>query len=71
MNSSSSAVPTTCQWCGGYHPDRRCPEVKVIEYFNDGVIKRIEFYTPADNHIPLQQPFVWSPYPAWNGVTFA
>lgn len=36
-----------CQWCGNEH-ETKCPLVKALEYYDDGVIKRIEFFSPAD-----------------------
>ena len=34
-----------CGWCGHYHGPR-CPEVRAIEYHEDGfTIKRVEFVT--------------------------
>lgn len=38
----------TCEWCGGIHGRRRCPEVRAIEFFEDGSMKRIEFVTRSD-----------------------
>jgi hypothetical protein len=35
-----------CPHCGGHHGPP-CP-VKAIEYFPDGNIKRIEFFTPVE-----------------------
>jgi hypothetical protein len=37
-----------CRWCGNIH-GVKCPDVKAIEYFSDGVtVKRVEFMTAAD-----------------------
>ena len=36
-----------CKYCGNVHRGR-CPEVKAVEYHEDGGIKRIEFVTPSD-----------------------
>lgn len=36
-----------CRWCGMIHGPR-CPEVKAIEYFQDGTVKRVELLTPMD-----------------------
>lgn len=39
---------TNCRFCGQSH-GLRCPSVKAIEYFEDGVtVKRVEFVTAAD-----------------------
>lgn len=41
---------TNCRWCGMTH-GIRCPSVKAIEYFGDGVtVKRIEFMVASDYH---------------------
>lgn len=36
-----------CRHCGKSH-GLRCPEVKALEYFESGELKRVEFVTPAD-----------------------
>lgn len=38
---------TECRHCGKSH-GVRCPEVKALEYFESGELKRVEFVTPAD-----------------------
>ncbi len=39
---------THCRYCGKSH-GVRCPEVKAIEYAEDGVtVRRVEFVTAAD-----------------------
>ncbi len=32
-----------CPHCGGWHTNKRCPEVRAIEYHPDGSIKRVEY----------------------------
>ena len=32
-----------CHWCGGFHTGK-CHLVKAIEYFENGTVKRVEFY---------------------------
>jgi hypothetical protein len=51
---------TKCQYCGQNH-EFRCPQVKAIEYFENGTVKRVEFYTFADNCAPMIIP-THSPY---------
>lgn len=52
--NTSSAVIDVCAWCGRSHSGLgRCPEVKALEYYPDGAIKRVEFYTPNDNYPPM------------------
>lgn len=36
-----------CRHCGKSH-GLRCPEVKALEYFESGELKRVEFMTPGD-----------------------
>jgi hypothetical protein len=44
---------TNCQFCGMSH-GVRCPSVKAIEYFENGVtVKRVEFMTPSDYYHPF------------------
>jgi len=38
---------TNCQFCGKDH-GKRCPDVRAIEYHENGVIRRVEFMTPRD-----------------------
>ena len=40
-----------CRWCGNYH-GARCPEVRAIEYHEDGSMKRVEFTMPSDRMPP-------------------
>jgi len=41
---------TECRFCGMSH-GLRCPSIKAIEYFDDGItVKRVEFMTVADFH---------------------
>lgn len=42
-NESSSTVKKPCQFCGTHHYSM-CPKIKAIDYFEDGTIKRLEFY---------------------------
>jgi hypothetical protein len=44
-----------CAHCGVYHSGR-CPQVKAIEYYPNGNIKRIEFIGPGDYLAPLGVP---------------
>jgi hypothetical protein len=34
-----------CQWCGMIHV-ARCPLVRALEYFDNGMLKRVEFHDP-------------------------
>ena len=45
--------PTPCTYCSGqngniYHYGGMCPRVKVIEYFPNGAVKRVEFWDERD-----------------------
>jgi hypothetical protein len=37
-----------CTFCGTEHQGRLCPLIKSIEFFEDGKMKRIEFYDRSD-----------------------
>ena len=42
--AGSAPVPS-CPYCGGWpHIERICPRIKVIEYYPDGTVKRLELY---------------------------
>jgi len=41
-----------CRWCGHFHGDL-CPQVKALEYAEDGeTVKRVEFFAPVDHIHP-------------------
>lgn len=44
-----------CRHCNQYHTGR-CPQVKAIEYYPDGKVKRVEFTDPGDYGLPLGVP---------------
>lgn len=55
---STATDQIKCQWCGQTH-GVRCPEVKAFEFFDNGVIKRVEYVTRGDmhpHHIDYVQP---------------
>lgn len=33
-----------CQWCSQYHSGGMCPQIKSIEYYENGEVKRVEFW---------------------------
>ncbi len=45
-----------CRFCGKSH-GVRCPEIKAIEYHENGAIKRIEYLTPSDYYAPMTSPY--------------
>lgn len=52
-----------CPYCGQPSHLAVCPTVKAIEYFADGMIKRVEFKTPSDYAIPIfPNPFYNTPF---------
>ena len=51
-----------CQWCGQTH-GIRCPELRAIEYYENGSIKRVEYLTPADMKPPRVEYSAPSPRP--------
>lgn len=56
-----------CKYCGESSHTGVCPKIKVIEYFENGKIKRVEFYSVNDYMIPqppaLPQPQDTSTWP--------
>lgn len=48
-----------CQWCSQYHGGRMCPEIKAIEYYEDGRIKRVEFWNRSIMGIDWGGPRKW------------
>lgn len=39
-----------CPWCGNYHA-MICPKIKAMEYWESGLLKRVEFFPPyVPNH---------------------
>lgn len=47
MSEQTGSVPS-CPYCGGWPHDfvGTCPRVKVIEFYTDGTIKRVEKFEP-------------------------
>lgn len=46
-----------CRWCGQQHQSIQCPRVKAVEFAADGeTVRRVEFFSPADNHVPWRLP---------------
>jgi hypothetical protein len=43
MDAKMLGNAIACSYCGFYH-SATCPRVKAIEYHENGLIKRIEFY---------------------------
>ena len=43
---TATAIPTErCPWCNGVgHNAVQCPRVRVIEFYEDGRCKRVEFH---------------------------
>ncbi len=56
-------VAHMCPRCRGNHDLRECPQVRAIEYHEDGIrIKRVEFLTPGDYMPPVDNtPFPLGP----------
>lgn len=64
MADASTGAPSKCMRCGQDHLIPACPEVKAIEFHEDGALRRVEFLTPADmlrdaagEIAPIQQPY--------------
>ena len=68
MTNSTSSVPK-CQHCGStvLHVGI-CPTIQAVEYFETGVIKRIEYKTAADYCFPTYTTYPYLPnYPYYPG----
>jgi hypothetical protein len=46
-------VMVICEHCGGSHVSRTCPRIKVIEYHENGQVKRIEFFETVTEEPPV------------------
>ncbi len=49
-------VAPRCPRCGGTHRLEQCPQVKSIEYYEDGSVRRVEFHEslrPSEPSAPL------------------
>ena len=46
---------TSCQWCGCYH-DAVCPRATAIEYYPNGMLKRVEFGGRVERVAALPEP---------------
>ena len=57
MTNVLSDLPK-CQWCGGPFHSALCPMVKAMEYYENGALRRVEFWTRAEldlKYIQAQQ----------------
>jgi hypothetical protein len=47
LDDGTAVVPgmklESCPWCDGSHTGR-CPQVKALEYHENGQVKRVEYY---------------------------
>lgn len=59
MSDSKQSVPS-CPYCGCIPHDNvgQCPNVKSIEYFADGRVKRVEKHAPQQ-HVHLSADDLW------------
>lgn len=66
INTTGSTVyhvTVICPRCGSAHPLEQCQQVRAIEYFQNGKIKRVEFLTPGDYLPVVKTDSTWkSPY---------
>jgi hypothetical protein len=51
-NATSADLTKPCAYCGMRHATK-CPLVRAIEYFENGLVKRVEFMTPSDYLAPI------------------
>ncbi len=40
-----------CGKCGMHHTSDLCPDIKMIDYYPDGKIKKVEFYSNYDKRL--------------------
>lgn len=71
---ASEVVPTACPHCTLPHPGK-CPLVKAVEYHENGTVRRVEFFTPADyapaifaNPPPVDLTTTWARAPDLDSV---
>jgi hypothetical protein len=67
MMSTAAQPDMACRWCGLIH-GAQCPSVKAIEYFANGMVKRVEFkmagdYPPVITGLPQHSPSVAPTWP--------
>lgn len=55
---------TRCSHCGQPPHPGICPTIKAIEYYENGMVKRVEYRTAADNYPPIV-PLPATPQPAF------
>lgn len=59
--TTATMIAPLCPRCGGVHVFQQCPQVRAIEYYPDGSIKRVEFLAPGD-YLPPSRPDWPRPY---------
>lgn len=45
LSSGSTSTWTPCRWCGNVQHTGLCPRVKAIDYYPDGTIKHVTFFS--------------------------
>lgn len=48
MNRNATGEMEKCKYCGNYHGGH-CPLVRAIEYFPNGMVKRVEYHESRAN----------------------
>ena len=62
-DSTAYTICVICPRCGGAHRLEQCHQVRAIEYYQNGKIKRAEFLTPGDYLPVVKTDSTWkSPY---------
>jgi len=75
VTTTTDAAPK-CPHCGELQSAHKgqCHRVKAIEYHENGMVKRVEYMTPADycppipiwpNPSPPSPPYPWAPTTTW------
>jgi hypothetical protein len=56
-------VATICPRCGGGHAHGECPDVRAIEYYPDGRVKRVEYFEGTGRRLTGTVTVTWAKTP--------
>lgn len=49
MTHTTSGLSPHCMHCGQIHTNvGQCPRVKAVDYYENGMVKRVEYHPPGD-----------------------
>jgi hypothetical protein len=58
-----------CPYCGNTH-ETKCPLIKATEYFENGQVKRVEFYSVAETILGNPHVVPWIKRPNYSSSAF-